>query len=65
MKTFLRFQPRRHHDHGTPGKFLPQQRDHEGLGRRMDAVERQCSTMLHAPQQVLHGGSVGGLGKDV
>ena len=65
MKTFLRLHARRDRDDDAFWKTFPQQRDHERLRRRADAVERQRSALLHAPQDGLHGGSVRDLRENV
>ena len=65
MKNFLRLQPLGDHDDGAFGEKLAQRGGEKGLRGSGRAAQGQSASRLHAPAQVLHGGSVQGGGEPV
>ena len=58
MKNFLRLQPLGDYDDGAFGEKLAQRCGEERLRGGGRAAQGQSTSRLHAPAQVLHGGSV-------
>jgi hypothetical protein len=58
LKTFLRLDVVGDDKNGLRRENVPQQCGKKGLGRRVNAGTRQCTTLLQSPRQGLHSGSL-------